>query len=102
VDERQLQNGLANLNRIVQAVPVTVIEHHALRDDDWWIRAKELYSSAKKVGHQITTAAEFVGEENQFLESMRKQLYADFPPSKDFLQWTRENQARSSYAKPPI
>ena len=102
VDERQLQNGLANLNRIVQAVPVTVIEHHALRDDDWWTRAKELYSSAKKVGHQITTAAEFVGEENQFLESMRKQLYADFPPSKDFLQWTRENQARSSYAKPPI
>ncbi len=102
VDEIHLQKGVANLNRIVQTVPITVLEHHVLRDSEWRTRTKEVLSSAEKVGHHIVTAAEFTGEKNQFLESKRKQLYADFPPSKDFLQWTRVNQSIINHVKPPI
>jgi predicted metallo-beta-lactamase superfamily hydrolase len=102
VSEIQLRNGVANLSRIIEAVPVTVIEHHALRNAEWRTRTEGLYSAAEKVGHRIVTAAEFAGEKNQLLESKRKQLYTDFPPSKDFLKWTRENQAITGHLKPPI
>ena len=102
VNETQLRNGITNLTSIVQTVPITILDHHALRDAEWRTKTEELYSLAEKVGNKITTAAEFGGEKNQFLESHRKQLYTDFPPSKDFLQWAREKQAIIGHIKPPI
>ena len=35
VEWAQLERGLANLERIVEAVPLVVLEHHALRDEQW-------------------------------------------------------------------
>ena len=102
VDEMQLRKGLANLISIVETVPVTIVEHHVLRDADWRTRTQPLFAAAEKSGHQVVTAAEFAGEENQFLESKRKELYAEFPPSKGFLAWTRESETRISHVKPPI
>jgi uncharacterized protein len=101
VDENQLQKGLTNLISIIEAVPVTIIEHHALRDAQWGIRVEPIYLAAEKAGHRVVTAAEFAGEENLFLESKRRQLYEEFPPSKEFRQWTRENEAKISHVKPP-
>ena len=102
VSEIQLRKGITNLTDIVQTVPITVLDHHALRDTEWRIKTEELYKSAEKVGHKISTAAEFGGEKNQFLEAQRKQLYADFPPSKNFLQWASEKQEIIGHIKPPI
>ncbi len=102
VDEMQLRKGLANLVSIAETVPVTILEHHVLRDAEWRGRAQPLFTAAEQTGHQVVTAAEFAGEENQFLESKRKQLYAEYPPSKDFLKWTRESESRISHIKPPI
>jgi len=102
VDEMQLRNGLANLVSIVETVPITILEHHVLRDADWRTRAQPLFDAAQHKGHKIVTAAEYAGEENQFLESKRKQLYSEYPPSKDFLSWTRESETRISHIKPPI
>ena len=101
VDENQLQKGSTNLSSIIEAVPVTIMEHHALRDAQWRMRAEPIYRAAEKAGHRVVTAAEFAGEENLFLESKRKQLYEEFPPSKEFLQWTRTNEAQISHVKPP-
>ena len=101
VDQKQLQKGLTNLIRIIEAVPVTIMEHHALRDAQWRIRAEPIYLEAEKVGHRVVTAAEFASEENLFLESKRRQLYEEFPPPKEFQQWTRESEAKISHAKPP-
>jgi uncharacterized protein len=101
VDENQLQKALTNLTSIIEAVPVTIMEHHALRGDPWLIKAEPIYLAAEKAGHSVVTAAEFAGEENLFLESKRKQLYEEFPPSKEFQQWTRESEAKISHIKPP-
>jgi predicted metallo-beta-lactamase superfamily hydrolase len=47
------------------------------------------------------TAAEYAGEENVFLESKRKKLYADAPPSEEFKQWMKTLN-RQKIAKPPL
>ncbi len=102
VEAAQIQRGLENLKGIVEAVPVTVMEHHALRDAQWQKRAMPIYVAAAKAGHSLVTAAEFVGEENVFLESKRKQLYAEFPPSKEFQKWMKLDSKELSHVKPPL
>jgi predicted metallo-beta-lactamase superfamily hydrolase len=102
VGEAQLQLGLKNLVSVVEAVPLTILEHHALRDEQWQQRIKQVYAVALDAGHGVMTAAEFTGEKNQFLESKRKQLYLDNPPPKEFEKWMRQGLTKKSSIKPPI
>ena len=102
VDEAQLQLGLRNLVSIVETVPVTVLEHHALRDEQWRMRVEPIYAAAEKAGHSVLTAAEFAGEANVFLESRRKQLFAEHPVSKEFEKWMRLSGMEQSRRKPPM
>jgi hypothetical protein len=101
VDMVQLERGLRNLQRIVATVPVVILEHHVLRDESWKQKLTELYDQASKAGHSVVTAAEYLGSENVFLESNRKQLYRDFPPSAEFKRWTKTLNS-NSIAKPPL
>ena len=102
VSEAQLRLGLKNLTSVVDVVPVTILEHHALRDDSWRQKTKQVYAKAAEVGHKVMTAAEFTGRENRFLESKRKLLYVENPPSKEFEKWMRESLTRKSSTKPPL
>jgi predicted metallo-beta-lactamase superfamily hydrolase len=102
VGEAQLQLGLKNLVSVVEAVPLTILEHHALRDEQWRQRIKQVYAAALEAGHSVMTAAEFAGEKNKFLESKRKQLYLDTPPPKEFEKWMRQGLTKKSSTKPPI
>ena len=102
VDEAQLQTGLRNLVSLVETIPVTILEHHALRDASWQERTRLVYDAAASAGHSVVTAAEFAGEQNVFLESRRKQLYIDDPPSKDFERWMREGLKEKNSLKPPV
>ena len=102
VDEAQLQVGLRNLAGVVETMPLTILEHHALRDEAWQQRTKQVYDAALKAGHTVMTAAEFAGQENAFLESKRKKLYTDYPPSKEFGKWMHESLTAKSTTKPPI
>ena len=102
VDEEQLHIGLRNLTSIVKAVPVTILEHHALRDTSWKERMRKVFDEAARSGHTLITAAEFLKEENLFLESHRKQLYVENPPSKEFQKWMKANEETKKHVKPPI
>jgi len=102
VDELNLQLGLRHLERLAEVVPLIVLEHHALRDEQWHQRVSQVYAAASKAGHKVQTAAEFLGVENVFLESRRKQLYVENPPSKDFEEWMRLGSSEISHSKPPI
>jgi uncharacterized protein len=101
VDVAQLDLGLRNMESIIQSVPLVILEHHALRDEEWKQKIGNICQQAEKAGHCIITAAEFVGEQNMFLESRRKQLYRDFPPSQEFKQWIKTLNNKK-IAKPPI
>jgi predicted metallo-beta-lactamase superfamily hydrolase len=102
VDEAQLELGLRNLASVVETVPLTILEHHALRDQQWQQKTQQVYDVAIKAGHAVMTAAEFGGQENAFLESRRKGLYVDYPPSKEFKKWMHEGLTAKSTTKPPI
>jgi hypothetical protein len=101
VDEAQLQLGLKNLVGLVETVPVTILEHHALRDESWKQRTKQVYDVAAETGHRVMTAAEFAGDRNNFLESKRRTLYVENPPSKEFEKWMRQGLEKS-HTKPPM
>jgi predicted metallo-beta-lactamase superfamily hydrolase len=101
VEYAQLEKGICNLESIVESVPTVVLEHHVLRDEDWRSKIDRVFAIASEKGHIIQTAAEYAGAENNFLESKRKQLYSDQPPSEEFKKWTKTLNNKV-IAKPPI
>ncbi len=102
VDEKQIERGLHNLKSIIEVADFTILEHHALRDENWRQKTQSLFELAEESGHHLVSAAEYLGQENLFLEFKRKQLYAESPPSPDFIKWTRVSEERISHIKPPI
>lgn len=101
VEVSQLERGLRNLESIVQTVPLVIVEHHALREESWKEKIEDVYQQAFRAEHSVMTAAEYLGNENVFLESKRKQLYRDFPPSAEFKQWMKTLNNKK-IAKPPL
>jgi hypothetical protein len=102
VDEKQIQTGLKNLEKIVESVPHTILEHHILRDENWREKTKNVFDKTNKAGCEIMTAAEFLGKQNAFLEAARKRLFVEDPPSREFEKWARESTEMKKHVKPPI
>ncbi len=97
----QLERALENLGRIASSVPVTIVEHHALRDEQWKSRLEGVFLKASEAGHSVVTAAEYAGEDNLFLEYRRSQLFREAPPTEEFMGWTKTLSSRN-IAKPPL
>ena len=89
VDMDSLERGLKNLERIVSEVPLVIFEHHALRGGNWQQKISQIYQKASTFEHSIMTSAQYIGEENLLLESNRKQLFQDNPPSPEFEEWMK-------------
>ncbi len=102
VNEAQLQKGLTNLRSLDEAIPTTILEHHALRDEQWRHKTSQIFEAAEKSGNRVMTAAEHMGLENTFLESHRKELYLENPPSEEFRKWAKLDSREISQVKPPI
>jgi predicted metallo-beta-lactamase superfamily hydrolase len=102
VDEAQLQQGLRNLTNLAETVPLLILEHHVLRDKAWKQKTSQVYEASRKTGNVVKTVAEFAGLENVFLESRRKQLYEEMPPSKEFQKWMNESSTNKGIIKPPV
>jgi len=102
VDEEQIQAGLKNLEKVVEVVPYTILEHHILRDENWREKTKNAFDTARKTGHKVLTAAEFLGKENAFLEAMRKRLFIENQPSNEFEKWMRGSIKIKKHVRPLI
>lgn len=102
VEPEQIQTGIRNLEKLVQNVPVVVLEHHLLRDENWRDFSKTIFETAEKVGHKVCSAAEFLGVENCLLESQRKTLFEMDPPGKEFEKWMKMPLAKKKLVKPPV
>lgn len=102
VTEEQLQLGLKNLTEIVGKVPQVILDHHIIRDEEWRSKTVELFYQTYKSGSTLQTAAEFLGKENKPLEAIRKKLYIEDPPSKEFEKWKKANDETKKHTRPPI
>ncbi|MEM0010507.1 MAG: hypothetical protein QW424_05550 [Candidatus Bathyarchaeia archaeon] len=94
--------SLENLKTIVKHVPVVILDHHILRDENWESVIKPIVERAASLGHKVFTAAEFLEEENQTLEAYRKRLYSNEPPSEDFLKWSKLPSPKRRLIPPPL
>ncbi|MGB9854453.1 MAG: MBL fold metallo-hydrolase [Candidatus Bathyarchaeales archaeon] len=102
VNAEQIQNGLRGLEHIVEIVPTVILEHHILRDENWQEKTANILEKAQRKGHRVLTAAEYIGERNTLLEAMRKKLFTEHPPSKEFEKWMHEDMQTKKKTKPPL
>lgn len=98
----RIDSAMRNLECIVESVPLTILDHHVLRDEKWRETAQPVFDKASSVGHELVTAAEYAGEKNSLLESHRKQLYETEPPSREFKEWTKIPIQERKRTQPPI
>lgn len=94
--------ALENLKIIVRHIPMIILDHHILRDENWESIVRPIAEYASSIGHRVFTAAEFLGCENRALEAYRKRLYSEEPPPEDFLKWTKMPSVRRKLTPPPI
>ena len=102
VDEEEVQAGLKNLEEVVKVAPYTILEHHILRDENWREKTREVFDAARKAGCKVLTGAEFLGKEDFLLEALRKRLFAEKPPSKEFEKWMHGSVKTKKHVRPPI
>jgi predicted metallo-beta-lactamase superfamily hydrolase len=94
--------GLNNLKKIIKHVPVTIFDHHILRDKNWKKKCHELFKIAKKTKHKMKTAAEYLSLENKLYEANRKELYIKQPPSSEYKKWINKVENGKISIRPPI
>jgi len=97
-----LERGLKNIGKLAEKTPTVILDHHLLRAEGWREVSKTVFEAARKTGHEIVTAASFICEENDTLESRREMLYEDEPPSEAFNRWTALQEEKRRREKPPI
>jgi len=102
VKNEHIATGMQNLEKIAMSIPLTVLEHHLLRDEEWKEFSQPIFDAAKKSGHSVVTAAEFVGKENNVLEFRRKRLFELEAPGVDFEKWMKLPLPKRKLVKPPI
>jgi len=102
VPEAQINDGLGRLKRLVTAVPLTILEHHLLRAENWREKSKAIFETAKRTQHTVVSAAELLGKEDNLLEARRKQLFEVEPPGEGFMRWTKMSVEARKLVKPPV
>lgn len=102
MDETNIAAAVKNLEVVVRHIPTVILDHHTLRDEDWMKFMRPVIETASNVNHRVLTAAEFLGRENSLLEALRRKLYEDEPPSRDFIEWSRIPSDKRKLIPPPI
>jgi len=102
VKKEHMQIGMRNLESLVESVPMTILEHHLLREENWREFSQPIFDNASKKGHLVVTAAEFLKKRNNLLESYRKLLFETEPPSSEFEKWMKMPLEKRKLVKPPL
>ncbi len=99
---KNIKLAIRNLESIAENVQTIILDHHILRDEHWIKIVQPAIDKASIFGHQILTAAEYAGLENNLIEAHRKNLYEVEPPSTQFMKWTKMPLKERKYFEPPI
>jgi len=102
ISVEKINHSLENLLKVAEDVPVMILDHHLLRAENWRVFSKPVYRRAKKLGHKVLTAAEYMGKQNNLIEFNRGKLYKTEPPSESFLKWARLPRTKQRQMSPPI
>ena len=98
----QVEQAWDNLERIVRVVPEVVIDHHLMRAGVWPQSFQRVIAASEEAGHLVRTAAQFLGLRDELLESQRKRLCEEEPPSKEFVSWTKLPEEKRRLTPAPV
>jgi predicted metallo-beta-lactamase superfamily hydrolase len=101
VPRTMVERGIRNLRRLAATIPLLLVEHHMLRDEQGWRLLSQIREQAKAVGNTVQTYAEYLGEEVRPLESQRQRLYSENPPSEEFQRWLQMPPRERARQLPP-
>ncbi|MCP8309039.1 MAG: hypothetical protein H3Z53_05040 [archaeon] len=102
VPARSIEKGFENLIKIISKVPLTMVDHHMMRDEKALERLQDLRERASEHGNIALTFAEYLGKQNRLLEAIRPQLYDESPPDPDFQNWMKLSPIRQRSVLPPL
>ncbi len=102
VNRQSIDSATKNLEEMVKHIPIIILDHHLLREQNWRENVSSLFDVASEKGHRLLTAAEFLGVDNLLLESQRRLLYENEPPSPEFIKWTKIPIQERKLVPPPI
>ena len=76
VSDEEARLGLKQLRRLAERIPHVIVDHHFLRSADYRREGKLAFERARKLGHELVTAAEWMGQRPMPFEALRERLYA--------------------------
>ena len=77
----EAHSAFYSLSLLTRTVPTLVVDHHNMRGGNWETWSSPLRRICSESGTKLLSMAELAGKDEQCLESQRKQLYLDHPPS---------------------
>jgi len=101
ISEPTLTQAKSNMVELAKIIPSFIVDHHLLRDPHWSEFLKPVTDAAEISKHWVGTAAEFSKSPIVTLEAFRKSLYSKYPPSEEFLQWTKQSDDYKKNQLPP-
>jgi predicted metallo-beta-lactamase superfamily hydrolase len=102
IDEKTLAQGLNHLQIIVEKTPLTLLDHHILRNEKGLEETHRLAETAETNGNRLRTFAEYLGLDNQLLEAKRRQLFEENPPTPEFRKWMNLGRLHQASTPPPL
>ncbi|TFH11089.1 MAG: hypothetical protein E4H14_01350 [Candidatus Thorarchaeota archaeon] len=102
VSNQEMQSALYCLSNLAVSIPTLVVDHHNMRGGNWSQWIKPVINVSKESGNSLLSMAELAGKEERCLESNRKQLYLDHPPSEKFLNWAHASEEYKTQNTPPF
>jgi len=102
MSREKMECAIKNLESIVRQVPITILDHHLLRDENWRETMQPVFMAVSSIGHKVFTAADYVGGKDDLLESRRKTLFETEPPSQEFTKWMKIPVQERKLIPPPL
>lgn len=102
VSDDLIRSASKNMVRLARKVPILVVDHHLLRDQNWSSFLEPVRKEAEHSGNKVLTAAEMLGRPTGTLENKRKQLYEEQKPTEQFLKWTKLAKEKQRLTPPPF
>jgi len=102
IDEKTIAQGLEHLRLIAEKIPLTLLDHHILRNEKGLEETHRLAEVAKKNDNRLRTFAEYLGVENRLLEAKRRQMFEENPPTPEFQKWMKLGRPRQETTPPPL
>jgi len=102
VPKDSIARGMQNLEAIARRVPLVIVDHHLLRDEDSIEELSRISVAIRPLGRSIMTAAEYINKRPRLLEANRATIYHQHPPSRQFIKWTKLGKEKQRLVKPPL